>query len=313
MTGVIFTYLLTAFGSVIALYRPFVGVLVYVSFAIIKPESLWPWAVPAGNYSRIVGIALLIGWVVRGIGTWTFGRGRVILAALAAMWLWGLLLAFSAPDQPPAWRFVEGHAKILLPMLVAATMIKSVGQLKQLAWVIVLSQGYVAFELNLSYLKGFNQLHEVGFATMDNNTFTITLVTCIGVAIFLGLHAERLWQKAVAVAATVLMIHAVMFSFSRGGLLALIITGGAAFLLIRKRAAHYLFFAALLVISGSLAGKEVMARFYTTFASSEERDGSSALRIQHWEACARSMLKEPLGLGPNQWHTAAPAYGLPAM
>ena len=44
------------------------------------------------------------------------------------------------------------------------------GKLKLLAWVILLSQAYPAYELNMTYLGGYNQLKEEGFAGMDNNS-----------------------------------------------------------------------------------------------------------------------------------------------
>ena len=62
MKGLIFTFLMTLGGSFAALWNPYIGFLVYVCFAILKPESLWDYSVPAGgNYSRIVAIALLLG------------------------------------------------------------------------------------------------------------------------------------------------------------------------------------------------------------------------------------------------------------
>ena len=39
--GLAFTYLMTYGGSAVALVNPFVGLLIYVCFAIIRPESLW--------------------------------------------------------------------------------------------------------------------------------------------------------------------------------------------------------------------------------------------------------------------------------
>ena len=76
MNGLIFTYALTYGGAVVALFRPFIGVMVYISLFILRPESLWPWAVPPGNYSRTVMIAATIGWLAKGFGRWQFGRAR---------------------------------------------------------------------------------------------------------------------------------------------------------------------------------------------------------------------------------------------
>ena len=37
--GLLFTYLLTYGGSALSLVRPFYGLLAYICFAIIRPES----------------------------------------------------------------------------------------------------------------------------------------------------------------------------------------------------------------------------------------------------------------------------------
>src|SRR5262249_25648756 len=80
--GLIFTYLLTYGGAAASLYRPFYGLLVYICFAIVRPEAMWYWAVPEGNYSRIVAIALLVGWALHGFGSWKLGRAKGVVVAL---------------------------------------------------------------------------------------------------------------------------------------------------------------------------------------------------------------------------------------
>lgn len=313
MKGLIFTYLLTYGGAVASLYRPYIGLLVYVCFAIIKPDALWHWAVPPGNYSRIVAIGLLVGWGLHGFGNWNLGRARAVVLALVAFLLWAAVASLGAVDRSIAFDFIESHAKIVLPFIVGVTVINSVTQLKQLAWVIVLSEGYVAFEANLTYFRGFNQIQQYGFAGMDNNTVAITLVASIGLAFFLGLHAPRWWQKLLAFGTALMIAHAVMLTFSRGGLLALILTGAAAFVLIRKRPAHYAVLIVAAVIGFRLAGPEVRERFETAFANEKQRDRSASLRVLHWQACSDSMLRRPLGVGPNQWRFYSPEYGLPSM
>src|SRR5947209_611729 len=105
--GLIFTYLLTYGGAVVALFNPFVGVLIYVSFSIIRPEVMWSWSVGEGNYSRIVGIALLVGWALRGFGNWHLRRSWLTVAAFICYWLWGAVGAAFAENQRVALTFVE--------------------------------------------------------------------------------------------------------------------------------------------------------------------------------------------------------------
>src|SRR5262249_14933580 len=150
----------------------------------------------------------------------------------------------------------------------------------QLAWVIVLSEGYVALEFNQFYYAGYNRLWEEGFGGMDNNCNAIALVACAGMAFFLGMHSTGWWRKALAFAAAALMVHAILFSFSRGGMLGLGVTLLVSFLLLPKKPVHFLMFFLAVVLIWRLAGAEVVSRFESSFADAEHRDESSASRLQ---------------------------------
>src|SRR6266545_3826438 len=195
--GLAFTYLMSYGGAVVALANPFVGLLVYVCFAILRPGGgLWYWSVPVGgDFSKILAIGLLVGWAAHGFGDWRFGRAKLIVIALLLYLAWCAFSATQALIPVVAWGYVEDQAKTILPVIVGATLIDSVRKLKQLTWVILVSHGYVAFELNLNYFSGFNRLWEIGFGFMDNNCVAITLVSCTGLGISICLGAPRIWQK----------------------------------------------------------------------------------------------------------------------
>jgi probable O-glycosylation ligase (exosortase A-associated) len=310
MKGLLFTYAMTYGGAVASLFNPFVGLLVYVCFAIIKPESLWYWAVPEGNYSRVVGVALLLGWMFRGFGVWRFGRASGVVAALSGFMGWSAVGYLLAPDKGKAWVFVEALAKIVLPFLVGITTIDSVRKLKQLVWVIVLSQGYVAYELNMTYLGGYNRLQETGFGGIDNNGYAIGLLIATGLAFFLGLAERVWWHKVLSWGAAGCCGHAVLLSFSRGAMLGVIVTGAMSFWLIPKRPKHYAAAAVALALGLRLAGPQVQERFATVFSSREERDVSAASRLDLWKACLECAARNPVtGLGPNHWPLVAHEFG----
>jgi probable O-glycosylation ligase (exosortase A-associated) len=310
--GLVFTYALSYGGAAVALFNPFIGLLIYCAFAILKPETMWAWSLPQGGYfSRIVAIALLTGWGLKGFGGWEFGRARGVVMAFVGLWLWSVLGAIGAANQDVAWRFVENMAKILLPFLAGITLIDSARRLNQLIWVLVLSQAYVALELNLSYYQGFNIVRTIGFAG-DNNTVAITMATGAGLALFLGLGSERWWQKAVAFTGCLLMVHVVLFALSRGGMLALVTLGLVSFLLASRRPKHYLVLAAVLLLAVRLAGPQVRERFVTSFASEEERDFSAQSRVELWSLCWDLMLEHPLlGVGPDHFPLVVHEYGWP--
>src|SRR5437868_11824217 len=103
MKGLIATYLLTYGGAFVSLFYPFIGLLIYICFAIIKPEAMWFWSVTPGNYSRIVALALLAGWTIQGFGSWRFGKAAPSVWGLVGFLLWSVGAAPMARNQVVAW------------------------------------------------------------------------------------------------------------------------------------------------------------------------------------------------------------------
>jgi O-antigen ligase len=307
--GLLFTFALTYGGSAAAIFKPWYGFLVYVMFAIIKPDAKWGFALPPWRYSLTIALALLLGWVLAGCGNWNFGRGKAVVWCLLGFWVWLLVSAALASDQAIAWHQATEMSKTFLCFLVGVTLVDSVEKLKQLAWVIVIAQGYLAFEFNVQYYTTLFISHEWKYGGLDNNGIAITMVTVIGLAFLLGMHTANVWAKFVAFGCAALMAHVVLFSDSRGGMLALCVTGFVTFLLIPKTAKHYLGFALAVALVLRLAGEGVQKEFATIFASDEQRDESSSSRTELWKACAQSMLQTPLGLGPNHWKLHAHEFG----
>ena len=312
--GLIFTYVLTYGGAVASLFNPFYGLLIYFCFAIVKPEALWHWSVPVGNYSRIIGIALLLGWALQGFGNWDLRRSRPIVFILLGYFFWMILSAANAQISPTtAWGEVEAFAKILLPFLAGVTLIDSVAKIRLTAWVMVLSQGFVALQMNQTYYKNASFISAMEeFGGMDNNSISIAMVCGAGLAFFLAMGETQWWKKLLCFACAVLMVHVPMFSMSRGGQLAILITGVVSFFLIPKQPKHYAVFAAAVIGALMLAGPEVRERFSSVFVDAEERDASADSRIELWKDCAEVMQDKPLfGVGPAHWPLVASDFGWP--
>jgi putative inorganic carbon (hco3(-)) transporter len=309
MKALLLTYALTYGGAACSLLEPWVGVLVYIAFSIIRPESLWFYAVPPGNYSRIVAIALLIGWGLRGLGSWRFGRATSIVWSFIGFVAWAAVRATDAPHQDAAWEYVTILVKILLPFLAGITMINSVARLKQLAWTIVIVQAYVSYELNVYYFRGYNMAME-GYGGMGRAVLGTGLVMALAMGFFLMATSGGLWQRYLAAACCLLIGHTVLLTYSRGALLATFTMAAYVVWLIPKTPKYMTRLALAVIAAAAMAGPSVYARFSTTFANEQDRDASAQGRIELWMNCLDLISKHPLvGIGPEHFGYYAPQYG----
>ena len=192
MKGLIFVYTLTALGVFGSLRKPIIGLYVYVLFAVLRPQYLWAFAGDMSNLSLMVGVAMLVGWALNGFGEKRVGRGGVIVALMLSFLCWTSVSAALAGNSDIAFKWVIELLKIVAPFLVGVTLLDAGKHVRGIVWVVVLAQAYISFEMNLSYYNGYNQVADVGFGGMDNNSFGISLVTTIGPALALAL-TEKKW------------------------------------------------------------------------------------------------------------------------
>jgi O-antigen ligase len=310
MKGLIFTYVLTYGGALISLFNPFYGLLIYICFAILKPPALWPWSVPVGNYSRIIGIAFLIGWAVNGFGDGRLGKTKPIVFAMLGYFLWIVLSTLFSPHPELGFPIIEYMAKTILPFVAGVTLIRTWEQLKQLLWVIVGSCAYLSYEANLIYLSGRDTSRGQLLIGLDNNSISILIATSFGLAIVMALEETVAWRRYLCFGIAAAMAHVPMFSMSRGGMLGILVSSIVAAIMVPKNARTWGFILAAIFVGSILAGPSVIDEFATSFKEESELDESARGRIDLWRDCTDAMLKHPwFGLGVAHWPLVAESYG----
>jgi O-antigen ligase len=312
MKGLVLTYIITLIGGIAGLRYPLIGLNVYVGLAVLRPQFIFSFAGDLSKLSLFVGVLMLIGWALQGFGSWQFGRARAIVLALVAYVLWFILSSFQAMDQQRAYTALEELLKIALPFLAGVTLMNGVKDWRPMLWTIVLSMGYVGFELNLAYYKGFNAAY-YGFGGMDNNTFGAGLVAVMGPAVALAISAGSSMGRGLAAVSAAFILHTILLTFSRGTLVGFVAMGAAAVFMMPKRQKY--FFALFLVaaLAVRLTGPELASRYATILASDEERDASAQSRVELWMDCLDVVRAYPvLGVGPANWSTIAASFGWPA-
>jgi O-antigen ligase len=311
MKGLLFTYGLTYGGAVVSLFNPFYGLLVYICFAIIKPPALWHWSVPIGNYSRVIGVAFLIGWAINGFGSCSLGKARPIALALLAYYLCVILSTLFSAQPELGFPFIEYMAKIVLPFIAGITLVRTWRQVELLTWTIVGSCAFLAYELNLAYLQGVDVEHQP-FIGLDNNSVSILIATAFGLALMMAFEEQAVWRKLLCFGIAAAMAHVPMLLYSRGGMLGTFAAAGVAVAIVPKSGRTWLLIAAAIVVGAILAGPSVVDEFSTIFSEAEQRDFSAQSRLTLWAHCVDAALKNPLfGVGQEHWGLVVTSYGWP--
>jgi putative inorganic carbon (HCO3(-)) transporter len=312
MKGLILTYLIAVFGTIGALRYPLIGLYVFAGFAVLRPQFIFGFAGDIAQISLVVAIALIIGWALKGFGSWRMGRARPVFVAFLVFVTWFVLSAFRAIDTVSSYGAVQALAKLVLPFLAGATLLKDEKDARPLLWTIVLAQGYVGFEMNLNYLfKGFNEAAE-GFGGMDNNFFGASLVCVIGPALMLALTSKTWWSRCLATVAGVLILHTILLTFSRGAMLGLVAVVIAVVVIMPKRPKYIAAVLVVVLLAARLVGPQLASRYGTIFVEEEGRDASSETRLDLWRDCLKVIAAYPVfGVGPWNWSVVAESYGWP--
>ncbi len=317
MWGFFFTYALAFIGTASGWINPFVGLMVYYAFAILRPSYLWFWVfdpVTAPRFSFFLGISVLAGWAFNGLGNWSGLRG-------ARLPIFGLFLFIASGFvgwqmfavnklYAELWWMIQ--FKIFLMALVTLTVVRDGRSIKIFIWVVLAALGYLALQLNEWYMINPNYLHNHGFGSVDNNGVGMIMVMIVPLCFFMAIADRRLWVKLLCLAATACAVHVILFSYSRGSQVGLCIVGAAIFFFaitsLPYKVWTMLGMVVFVLFTIWAAGDSIRERFFSIFA--EDLDASAESRWSTWKAGFQCIMDHPLGVGPRNFRFYADQYGL---
>lgn len=284
MKQLLFMMMMFAAGGVGSLYHPFWGILLYYALAVLRPQYMWDWALPADvRWSLIAAFMVLVSCMVNFGKLMHRRRFNLVMTLMIIYGGWLLLSLVMAHHPGIAMHWGIEYGKIMLIAFVASIVIRHLWQLRIMTVMILLCLGYVAWEINALYLfDGRLDIFHRGYGGLDNNGAGLMIAMGIPLAYAWAMAARHTWQKAAAAMLGLFMIHAVMMSYSRGAMLAALLA--TLWLLFHHRPRHHALVLALcgcLVVS-VLAGKEIRERFSST--ANYTADYSAQSRFDSWAA-----------------------------
>jgi probable O-glycosylation ligase (exosortase A-associated) len=277
----------------VVLARPFLGILLWHWFSLMNPHRF------AWGFAYTFPFAVAIGATT--LAAWLFSREpkhvpwRAPMILLVLLWAWTCLTTLTAMSPDLAFEKWEQTSKILLMTVVTAAMLTTANRLRMLVWLTVVSLGFYGVKGGLFALATGGQHRVFGppdtFMT-DNNAIALALGMALPLIAYLAETEAKKWVRWGLVAAFGLTTIAVLFTFSRGGLLGLAIVLVGLWWRTKQRIA----WAALGVLSLGTLFALAPEKWIDRTASIEEyqTDSSAQSRFEMWGMAVRIAADEPI-------------------
>jgi probable O-glycosylation ligase (exosortase A-associated) len=284
---------------------PVYGIAVYYLYAVLRPQAIWDWVELFGvrlgeiNWSLPVALCTLVATLVWRFGIWTpistvkppwygnprFTRSHYLFLAFTA---WICLTFATALNHTRAWPYFIEYVKIFVMFICATLVLRTVRDLWIIYFVMLGAAAYIAYELNFYYLvyKWIMVQHR-GYGGLDNNGAALILAMGIPLAFFAWEATRRWWRWGYMLAIPVLG-HAVMLTYSRGAMLALIPCALLMWVRARNKAFMTTAYAVGFVLLVATTGKEIEQRF-----ASIGKENSNA-RWETWSVAVRMANDRPV-------------------
>jgi probable O-glycosylation ligase (exosortase A-associated) len=301
MKQLILIILLTVIGTAGAVVvGPFWGIFVYYLFAVLRPQYIWDWALePYGaltiRWSYYVGIMTILAAAAYKVGFLSSPSQNKEMEKprparpLSAAHLWTLAFGvwigvsyLKAQRQEVAYPWFIEYLKIFVMFGTSALLIRAVREVWILFIMAAVAVGYIGYEINAQYFEYRRIIvYFTGYGGLDNNGAGLLLGMGVPLCLFVWEGVQRWWRWLFAGLIPVL-IHAVLLSFSRGAMVALLAASPLFF--IRSRHKRYLLvggFVLILMMLPRMAGPEIRARFFSI--QEYEKDKSVQGRFNSWQ------------------------------
>ena len=275
------------------LMRPWIGVLVYSWISFMNPHR-YAWGIAhTFPVALIVALVTIMGMLLTRDKSKVPKDGAVVI--IVCLWILFVITTFFALNQAGAWERLNVVSKILLMTFVTLILINHPTKLRYLFLTIALSIGLLGLK-GAIWVVMTGGTHRVygpsGSFIYDNNDFALALNMILPMLLYLAKDEPRQWLRVLLRVCFVACIVSVVFTYSRGGFVAMAFV---SFLLLLK--ARYKSLAFVMLVIGALGVMLIAPEKWTKrmdTIQTYEQDGSAQGRIMAWKTAWRIALDRPL-------------------
>lgn len=280
----------------LALLSPFAGAMIWAWLSLMYPQSQTYGYFSFGFAAPVAALTL---------AAFLLSRERALPPSTAVAWsMAGMILACGIAHATAIDREIGAVRwdtiwKGLLLALATLAMLRTQLRIHAFVWIVALSIGYFGLKGGLFTLLTGGRYRVVGADGSiigDNNHLAVALAMVLPLVAYLAMHAEsRLLRAACWVAAPLVAVGA-LFTYSRGGALALGAMAALAWLRSRHRLAALVPIGLLAVAAFAFAPEALVERLGSI--DDYGSDPSAMGRLAIWRVALELALRNPLtGVG----------------
>lgn len=307
-------------GLVGALRSRFVALLLYIWFALFRPQE-WVWIDISGlRLSLLLGILVVIprSWFGRrpaaeqdGLAEESWPYVRHPLNAAMVLFMGVVLLSYANAMWPEvSWPWVDYFGRVVVISLLATSLISTP---ERLIWVLAVMAASIGFHASkaglMASLSGGARFYDgLGGTFSDNNGYALAIVMTLFPAIAVVQNVRVPWVRWAMAAMIPGALVTLVCTYSRGGFLALA-AAGLVFVLLQRYCSIWLLALAPVALAAALLVPEEYVQRLQTIKTYEEVGEASALsRLHFWRVALRMVEDRPLGIGLKNYEMAYDRY-----
>lgn len=297
----------------LSVWQPFFGLLAFSWFAYMRPNDM-AWTVNNYRPSLMIAVATILGVLLNRRERFFVWEKRTVL--LGVFFATVAASALLAPD--PVFSFQTGKledlAKIVFIAVLTTGLVNTRERVRWLLLVIAMSLGFLALK---SAVQGVIHpgriMHGPGGMIEDNNDYGLALVMTLPLLAYLAREEKGPLLRALLVAMAVACVAGVLFTRSRGGVLALGLISVVWLFKSRKNAWALILAPLFLAVVLVLSPPELWIRVRNLVSDAGANDASAQGRLIAWQKGLAMWESNPLfGVGPGYmthvptWDSVAP-------
>ena len=309
MLRTIFVFAILFPGVIAGLFNRYAALLIYIWFALFRPQEWMWWDISNLRLSLVLGLLLVVPSLLTGVFPYI---AHPISIGCILFLISGLLGQFSAYDPGIGWYWLDFLFRLVLVCLLAVTLISDQRRFRLALIVVAVSFGFHAAKAGLATILGGGLAFGDGLAGafVDNNGYAVGMAMVTPLLVGGAQIVSQKWLRRGFYVAAALIPFAIVSTYSRGGFLAV---GAAGIVLLVQQRRRGLAIAAAILVSIPLYWFISVQQGYVNRLESittyEDQQETSALsRLHFWRVAIEMAKDHPFGIGLFNYESAYDLY-----